>query len=134
MWGFKKRIFISYAYQSDSHYKKLLVAWDKNDMFDVSFYDGSVTEPVNSTKAGPIKRVISNKIFKSTHLLCIVGSETYKSNWVEWEIRKAVELNKKIIAVKIEKTNQTPTALLGVGAVWALSFNLKAIKKALDES
>lgn len=134
MWGFKKRIFVSYAYSSDKHYKNLLVAWGKNDMFDFSFYDGSVTVPVNSTQAGPIRRVISNRISNSTHLLCLVGQDTHKSNWVDWEIRKAIELKKKIIAVKTAKSNQSPTALYGAGAKWALSFTFASIKKAVDES
>ncbi|MEL7023039.1 MAG: TIR domain-containing protein [Pseudomonadota bacterium] len=130
----KRTIFISHAYNSDRHYKNLLVAWDKNDLFDIEFYDGSVTVPVNSTKAGPIRRVISQKIARSSHLLCIVGTETYKSEWVKWEVEKAVELGKKIIAVKTAKSNTTPPALYGVGADWALSFTLAGIKKAIDKS
>lgn len=132
--SFRKDIFISYSYSSDRHYKNLLVAWSKNGMFDLEFYDGSVTSPVNSTQAGPIKRVITQKISKATHLLCIVGEDTYRSDWVTWEINKAVEFDKKIIAVKIKKNNSTPTALYGVGATWALSFTYEAIKKAIDES
>ena len=132
--GYKKDIFISYAYNTDKHYKNLLVAWDKNDLFDFEFFDGSVTSPVNSTQAGPIRRVISQKIAKATHLLCIVGKDTYKSEWVAWEIEKAVELGKKIIAVKTDRSNTTPDALYGVGATWAMSFTFAAIKKAIDES
>lgn len=134
IWGFKKDIFISYAYSSDKHYKNLLLAWDKNDLFDFEFYDGSVTKPVNSTEAGPIKRVISKKISQATHLLCIVGKDTHKSAWVAWEIEKAVALGKKIIAVKANRSNTTPKALYGVGATWAMSFTFSAIKKAIDNS
>lgn len=130
----KKRIFVSFDYDNDKHYKNLLVAWDRNDMFDFSFYDGSVTVPVNSDKAGPIRRVISNKISNCTRLLCIIGKETYKSDWVTWEIDKAVELKKKIIAVKTSKSNTTPLSLFGVGAKWALSFTFSSIKKTIDES
>ncbi|WP_036536763.1 TIR domain-containing protein [Oceanobacter kriegii] len=134
IFGWKKDIFISYAYKTDKRYKNLLVAWDKNDLFDFEFYDGSVTVPVNSTQAGPIRRVISQKISQATHLLCIVGEETHKSAWVEWEINKAVETGKKIIAVKTNRSNTTPDALYGVGATWAMSFTFAAIKKAVDES
>lgn len=130
----KKRIFISFDFDNDKHYKNLLVAWDKNDLFDFSFYDGSVTVPVNSDKAGPIRRVISNRISDCTRLLCIVGKETHRSDWVAWEVEKAVELKKKIIAVKTAKGNSTPTALYGIGAKWALSFTFDSIKKAIDES
>lgn len=130
----KKKIFISFDYENDRHYKNLLVAWDKNDLFDFSFYDGSVTIPVNSDAAGPIRRVISQRIGACPHFLCIVGEKTDRSNWVAWEIEKAVELTRRIIAVKTKKDNKTPTALFGVGAQWAMSFNFAAIRNAVEAS
>lgn len=130
----KKKIFISYDYDNDRHYKNLLVAWDKNDLFDFNFYDGSVTVPVNSTEAGPIRRVISQRISACPRFLCIVGKETHKSGWVTWEIEKAVDLNKKIIAVKTDRSNTTPSALYNVGAKWAMSFTFESIKKAIESS
>ncbi len=60
----KRKVFISFDYDNDRHYKNLLVAWDKNDHFDFSFYDGSVTAPVNSQDAGPVRRVISQRILR----------------------------------------------------------------------
>ena len=130
----KKKMFISFDYDNDRHYKNLLVAWDKNGLFDFSFYDGSVTVSVNSNDAPPIKRVITSRISDCPRLLCIVGKEAHKSSWIAWEIAKANELKKKIIAVKTEKSNQTPEGLKGVGAKWAMSFNLEAIKKAVENS
>jgi len=90
--------------------------------------------PVDSENAGPIRRVISQRISNCGRLLCIVGEETHTSEWVTWEIEKAVELGKSIIAVKTAKSNTTPLALYGVGAKWALSFTFEAIKNAVDES
>jgi hypothetical protein len=127
----KKRVFISFDYD-DSHYRYLLVAWDANDVFDFEFYDGSLSVAVNSTNANYIKSVIKPKIQRSTHLLCLVGEKTYNSDWVTWEINKAVEFEKKIIAVKIKSTYTTPMALYGVGASWAMSFTFDAIKKAVE--
>jgi hypothetical protein len=130
----KKKIFISYDYTNDKHYKNLLQAWDKNEDFDFSFYDMSVDVSVDSDDAAAIKRVISARIGSSTYFLCLVGAATHKSKWVAWEIGKAVELKKKIVAVKIEKVNMSPSALLGVSATWALSFTFDSIKKAIDEA
>ena len=124
----------SFDYDKDKHYKNLLVAWDKNALFDFSFYDGSVTAPVSSTAAGPIKRVISQRISTCPRFLCIVGEHTWRSSWVTWEIDKAVELRRKIIAVKTDRSNKTPSGLYGAGATWAFSFTFAAIKKAIDDS
>lgn len=67
-------------------------------------------------------------------LLCIVGEHTYRSEWVAWEIDKAVELSRRLIAVKTDRSNTSPANLLNAGATWALSFTFDAIKKAFDDS
>ena len=130
----KKKIFISYDYDNDKHYKNLLLAWDKNSEFDFSFYDTSVDVSVDSTDVAAVKRVISARISNSTYFLCIVGKYTHKSGWVAWEIDKAVELKKKSVGVKTSKDNKSPSELLGVGAEWALSFTFESIKNAIGRA
>lgn len=87
----KPKIFISYDYDNDKHYKNLLVAWDKNNEFDFTFSDHSTDVSIQSTNADAIKRAISAKINSATHFLCIVGAKTSRSRWVAWEIEKAKE-------------------------------------------
>ena len=130
----KKTMFISYDYDNDKHLKNLLVAWDKNGDFDFTFYDASVDVSVNSTDAAAIKRVISARINGAKRFLCIIGKHTHKSDWVKWEIEKAVELKRKLIAVKKDSGNNSPDAIRGVGASWAMSFTFDAIKKAVDKA
>ncbi|XJZ27281.1 TIR domain-containing protein [Bacillota bacterium Lsc_1132] len=130
----KKKVFISYSYNEDKHYKNLLLAWDANSDFDFSFNDQSVDVSVDSTDAAAIKRVISNKINNSTYFLCIIGENTHKKDWVKWEINKAVELNKKIIAVKTKSTNESPSEILGIGASWAMSFTFDSISNAINNA
>lgn len=130
----KEKVFVSYDYDNDKNYKNLLLAWDANGDFDFSLYDQSVDVSVDSTDDAAIKRVISARINKSTFFLCLVGNKTHRSSWVAWEIKKAVELKKKIIAVKIERSNKTPFELCGIGASWALSFTFDSIKNAIDNA
>lgn len=129
-----KKIFISYDYDNDKHYKNMLKAWDANGAFDFSFDDQSADVSINSTDAAAIKRAISAKINNATYFLCIVGEKTYNSSWVKWEIEKAVQLNKRIVAVKTSSTNTTPNALFGVGAKWAMSFTEASIISAINDS
>ncbi len=129
----KKKIFISYDYDNDKHYKNLLLAWDKNREFDFALSDQSADVSIQSTDAAAIKRAISAKINSATYLLCLVGKKTSKSSWVAWEIEKAKQLKKKLVAVKIPSENATPSELLGVGASWAMSFTFNAIKKAVEK-
>ncbi len=128
----KKKIFVSYDYDNDKHYKNMLLAWDANKKFDFSMYDHSVDVSVNSADAAAIKRVISARINEATYFLCIVGKHTQKSGWVAWEIDKAVELKKKIVAVKIDKSYTSPDGLLNIGASWAMSFTFESITNAIE--
>ncbi len=130
----KKKIFISYDYDNDKRYKNLLLAWDANSEFDFSFYDQSVDVDINSTDAAAIKKAISRRINDSTYFLCIIGKITYRSSWVSWEINKAIELNKKLVAVKIDSTYVSPTEILGEDASWAMSFTFESIKNAIKKA
>ena len=129
-----KRIFVSFDYDNDRHYKNLLLAWDKNKEFDFEFYDGSLRDSIDSTNATYIKSKIKPLIDKATHLLCIVGQECANNNWIKWEVQTAVDLKKKLIAVKVEKACTSPAVLLNNGAKWALSFNFDAIKAAIESA
>lgn len=129
------KIFVSYHHdEEDNYYKWLLVAWSKNHngYFDIKFQDESVGVSINSEDAKYIKSVISDRISSSGRFLCIVGKNTYKSDWVNWEIDKAVELGKPVVAIKLNNSNTTPIPLYGINAEWAREFNYEAIKKALD--
>lgn len=131
---YKKKVFISYDYDNDKHYKNLLLAWDANRQFDFSINDHSADVSINSTNASAIKSVISRYINEATYFLVIVGSRTHRSSWVKWEIEKAVELNKRIIAVKTDRENISPDELFGIGASWAMSFTYDAITRAIDNA
>jgi hypothetical protein len=130
----KKRVFISYDYENDKHYKNLLLAWDKNKQFDFYISDYSADISINSTNANAIKSVLSRYINQGTIFLVIVGTKTHKSNWVRWEIEKAVELNKKIVAVKTDRSNKVPDELYGIGASWAMSFTHESIINAINNN
>ena len=128
----KKKIFVSYDYDNDRHYKNLLLAWDTNRVFDFGFSDQSADVSIQSTNAVAIKRAISAKINAATYFLCLVGENTSQSSWVVWEISKAKELRKRLIVVKISSGYLTPNGLLGAGASWARSFTFAAIKDAIE--
>lgn len=129
------KLFVSYRADTEgTTYKNLLVAWSKNDSyhFDIKFEDTSIGVSINSTNAYYIKSKIKAKISESPVFLCLIGKNTHSSEWVNWEIEKAVELNKKIVAVKINNNYTSPASIFGVGAKWANSFTYTSIKKAIE--
>jgi len=132
--AYKKKVFVSYDYDNDRHYKNLLLAWDSHRQFDFSIHDHSADVSINSTNASAIKSVLSRYINEATYFLVIIGQDTHKCSWVKWEIAKAVELGKRIVAVKTDRENTSPDELLGVGASWAMSFTYLSIVNAIDNA
>jgi hypothetical protein len=128
----KNNVFIGYDYDSDKASKDRLLGWDANHGFDFSFYDQSFDVAVDSPDAAAIKQDLAQRIGDASYFLCIIGKETYSSAWIAWEIRKAIELKKKLVAAKTDSTNNSPTAMQGVGASWSTMFNFDSIKKAMN--
>ena len=127
----KNKVFIGYD-DCDKASKDRLLGWDVDKEFDFSSYDRSFDVAVDSEDAAVFKKDIAARIGDSSHFLCIVGKESYHSGWLAWEIRKAVELKKKLVAAKTDSTNNSPTAMQGVGASWSTMFNFDSIKKAMN--
>ncbi|WP_326514892.1 TIR domain-containing protein [Staphylococcus hominis] len=129
------KLFVSYrADDEGSRYKNLLVGWSENprlQFFDIKFEDTSIGISINSTNAAYIKRRIKEKIKESDRVICIIGRNTYDSEWVNWEIETAKELNKPIVAIKINRFYDTPLALYNKNVKWAYSFTYATIRKAL---
>lgn len=139
----KKKVCVSFDYENDKHYRYLLSAWDANSDFEFSFNDRTPSE-INSNDYSRVKAVITQKIDSANYLLVIVGKhandihprkeEIGDINWLNWEVNKAKKLGKKLVAVKIDRSYDSPTALLSSGASWAMSFTQDSIIKALDEA
>lgn len=128
----RTRIFVSYYYRDDSKFKNLLTAWSANRKFALEFEDASADVSIKSKSQATIKRVLSRKIGEADVLLVLVGKKSHRRRWISWEIAKAKELGKRIVAVKISSEYQSPKELLACGAVWAKSFEFEAIRRAIE--
>lgn len=138
-----KRIFISFDYTNDHRYKDLLVAWSKNSEFDFTFDDRTPNE-IQSDDVSRIQAVLTRKINEAEYTLVIVGAECNKlhrdwykigkRNWQIFEIDKSKEAGKKIIAVKLNMYNESPSELLNCNVSWAMSFTFESIKRAIENA
>lgn len=139
----KPKVFVSFDYDNDKRYKFLLEAWNKNPKFEFVFDDGTPQE-IDSTNVGRIKAALTSKIKEATHTLVIVGKYAnsphrhryligYK-NWINFEVHQSAEYGKRIAAIKLDRTNESPDELIGINASWAYSFTEDNIIKALEEA
>ena len=106
--GERRNTFISFAYD-DADEVNLLRAQAKNDKSDIEFIDRSVREPFNSERINYLKQKISERIKQASQTIVYVTDKTHKSDWVNWEINKSLELGKKVVAV--HKGDTPPTKL-----------------------
>ena len=138
-----KKIFISFDYENDRHYKYLLTALSAHPGFDLIFDDFSAQE-INSSTISVVKAGLTAKINQADYTLVIVGQYAntlhkdskligYK-NWINFEVARSKDAYNKLIGVKISSTYESPEELLGAGAKWAMSFTVDAMVKAIDEA
>lgn len=137
----KKKVCVSFDYSEDALYRNLLKAWNANPNFEFGVSDKTPDE-INTNDYGRVKAVLTTRIKDADYLMVVVGkksdtrhprsSEIGEKNWQIWEIKKAKEWNKKLVAVKIDSTYLSPDELKNSGATWAMSFNLEGITKALN--
>ena len=67
----KKKMFVSYDYDNDKHYKNMLLAWDKNSEFNFGFSDQFANVSIQRTNSAAIKRAISAKINAVTYFCAL---------------------------------------------------------------
>ena len=136
----KPKIFVSFDFENDRYYKYTLNMWNVNSNFEFTCNDTSPSE-IQSWNIPTIKGVLSRKINEATYVVVIVGAEANKlhkdrehigyRNWQNFEVAKAKELGKKLIAVQLNSLYEYPEELKYSGAKRIYSFNYADIVKAI---
>lgn len=126
-----KHAFLSFV-EEDLETVKMFRGQAKNKNSALAFDDYSVKVPYNSTNAAYIRSQITEKIRAASVTIVLIGPTTHTSAWVDWEIRKSVELGKKVIGVRLysNRTCPTPRALTELRAP-VMDWNIDAIVRAI---
>lgn len=104
-----KRVFLSFRSEDRNQVNglRLLAA---NDRFDIEFYDESVTRAIDSSDPTYIRRVIREKISRTSVTVCLVSALTHTSEWVQWELEESIVKGNKIICMGLP--NGPPSLVL----------------------
>jgi hypothetical protein len=134
--GHGKRVFISYDHDDNRNYRSLLSAWDANSDFEFTFDDRSPAQKINSEDVGVVRSALTRRMKEAEYLLVIVGEYTADSDWVDWEIRRAMEsdVNLRLAAVKVSKRHRVPKALRGTGVAISDGFTRDGVVDALNRA
>ena len=138
----KPKVFVSFDYENDAHYKYLMEAWDANTKFQFTWHDRTPTE-IQSNSVARVKAVLTTKIQEASHVVVLVGKyanqvhpDVFKigvTNWVHFECRQAITFKKKLVAVLLEPGNLLPNNIVGAQGFRVDSFNHAEIIAALSK-
>ncbi len=122
-----KQVFISHHHADDEHVTKLAHLLARNG-FEIR--NSSIrAKPANQERLRKglvsdeaIRRLLRRKMAWASTVIVLIGNRTHSRPWVDWEIRKAHELGKRIVGVyargateadKPEAFEKWGTALVG---------------------
>jgi hypothetical protein len=125
------RAFLSFV-EEDLNLVNLFRGQAKLTRSDLEFADYSIKVPFNSVNASYIGTGIVAQVKPATMTICLYGPTTYTSGWVDWELKKTLELGKPLMGVCLYSDGRVryyPSALAG----WPLvSWNIPEIVRTMD--
>lgn len=136
----RTKIFISFSYKYDKHYRYLMKGWNANSSFKF-IYDDRTPNEIQTDSVSRVKAVLTTKIKEASVVAVLIGShanelhpdwrEIGHRNWQNFEVAKAKELNRKLVAIQINALYDYPEELLDAGAARVYSFNQEDLIKAI---
>lgn len=134
----RRHVFISHHHADDDHVSKLNSLLDRQG-FEIR--NSSIrAKPANQERLrknliadATLKRLLRMKMSWASTVIVLIGKETHQRPWVDWEIRKANELGKRIVGVYTRGGTEAdiPAALEEYGDAlvnWNSSSIIDAIK------
>ncbi len=94
------RAFLSFV-EEDLDLVNLFRGQARLESSDLDFHDYSIKEPFDSYNAQYIQRGIAEQVKLATLTMCLYGPTTYTSKWVDWELKKTLELGKPLMGVSL---------------------------------
>jgi hypothetical protein len=131
----RRKIFLSFRHE-DLDKVNMLRGQAKNENSELDFIDMGLRAPFNSENAEYIRAGIRERIQQSSVTLVMVSKDTYKSEWVNWEIRESILQGKGVVVVNTTDNTslKMPDAVNEAGEkVKIVPWEHKAIMDAIGE-
>lgn len=134
----RKHVFISHHHADDDHVRRLTEMLKRNG-YDLR--NSSVrAKPSNQARLDKeqipertLKRLLRMKMSWAGAVIVLIGKNTHQRPWVNWEIRKAQELNKRIVGIYTRggTENDIPKAFDDYGHA-LVNWNSESLMDAVD--
>ena len=97
----KRQVFFSFHYDNDSWRASQVRNMGKVE--DSSTFSDNDWEEVKEKTDSKIKEWIDEQLNKRSCLVVLIGAKTANRKWINYEIKKAYELNKGIVGIYVHK-------------------------------
>ncbi|WP_027157892.1 TIR domain-containing protein [Methylobacter luteus] len=124
------RIFVSHSWKYSYELERLRNLLNARGYFNVEFEEASRDKPINSTDAYYIKRRLTENISNSNIVLGLAGIYASYSDWMEWELDKAIELDVPIVGV-IPFGQGRISRVVSSRSITDIRWNTESIVKAI---
>ncbi|GHT58034.1 hypothetical protein AGMMS50239_01710 [Bacteroidia bacterium] len=123
-------VFISHSWQHIEDLKNLRNLLENRGYFNVQFEEATPDVPINSDNAYYIRQRLKQKISNSDIVLGIAGVYASHSEWMQWELDKAVELKVPIVGV-IPRGQERISTVVSSRAKELVRWNTESIVEAI---
>lgn len=127
--GVKPRVFISFHIEDESQVN--LLRYQSKNSDTLEFTDYSVKEPFDEAW----KTQCTERIRQSSVVVVAIGEDTHTREAVLWEIRKAHELGKPVIGMRIhsDKNHCVPKPMIEHGDK-VIPWDLEVLQNELNQA
>lgn len=129
----RRKVFISFIHQN-LDLVNLFRGQAKNENSDLDFIDYSLRVPFDSKNAEYIRRGIRERIKQSSVTVVLITNDTYKSRWVDWEIRESIRLGKGVVSVKLKDTSMKMPRALEEHGIKLVKWDHKLIRQVINDA
>ena len=124
------KIFISHSWAHVDDLKLLRNLLESRGYFNVEFTEFPPTDSIDSINTYYIRKRISERIEASDVVLGIAGVYASYSEWMRWELDKAIEKGIPVIGV-IPKGQERISAIVKNRAIEIVHWNTESIVSAI---
>ena len=96
-----KNVFISHHRKDDKNIEKFRNLLKKRG-YQIKNSSIDSSKPNNANNEDYVKSILRSKIQWAGTFICLIGTQTSKREWVNWEIKQAAKQGKKIIGVYLD--------------------------------
>lgn len=108
-----------------------MLRWNRN--VDVEFVGRHLLSRVDSEKPDYIRQKIREQLKGSSVTVVLIGRDTCKSEWVQFEVEESLAANKGVLGICLEEGVTVPDSLIDCGAE-VIPWNPASFGEAIERA